>query len=312
MNKTVALVVPVYNEAGNIRSLVHEISQVFETLPRYEYRLYFVDDGSTDGSVRAIREMEANGPTTCIQLSRNFGKEAALSAGIAEAEGEAVILLDADLQHPPSYIPAFLAEWEKGADVVIGVRKRNPDESVLRKVASKIFAMIMRTIGDAPSVAGATDFRLIDRTVADEFKKFTEHGRIARGLIDWLGFTRAYVPFDAGARNAGKAQYGFRKLVMLGFSAFVSHSLLPLRVAGFLGLFITLFAGGLGLFILIEQRLLADPLNWQIPATAQLAVMILFLNGIVLISLGLVSVYIAKIHRETVNRPLYIVRKKRT
>ena len=314
MSKHITIVVPVFNEAENILSLYERIAAVFSELgENYQYRLLFVDDGSTDASVERIDGlMKANSRVHCVRLSRNFGKEAALSAGIAQAEGDAVILIDADLQHPPALIKDFIAQWELGADIVIGLRKKNPDEGLIRKVGSKVFAYIMRKIGDAPTISGATDFRLLDSIVVEEFKHFTEHGRMTRGLIDWLGFTRAYVSFDAHKRHAGEARYGYRKLMGLGFSALFSHSMLPLKVAGYLGFFITLFAGGLGLFIFVEQIILGDPFVLEIPATAMLAVMILFLNGILLVSIGLVSVYVAKIHHETLNRPLFVIRQKKS
>ena len=152
MSKHITIVVPVFNEAENILSLYERIAAVFSELgENYQYRLLFVDDGSTDASVERIDGlMKANSRVHCVRLSRNFGKEAALSAGIAQAEGDAVILIDADLQHPPALIKDFIAQWELGADIVIGLRKKNPDEGLIRKVGSKVFAYIMRKIGDAP------------------------------------------------------------------------------------------------------------------------------------------------------------------
>lgn len=310
MKKNISIVVPVYNEAGSLQALYTELVSVFSELgSMYRYQLIFVDDGSTDGSVSIMQSIEGKDTqVSFVEFSRNFGKEAALSAGIAKANGDAVILMDADLQHPPRYIQEFISAWEKGAEVVIGVRAKNPDEGWFRSVCSKVFASIMRTASDLPTVSGATDFRLLDKRVAEAFLKFTERERITRGLIDWLGFKRVYVPFDASARFAGKAQYSYRKLFGLTLSAFVAHSLIPLRLAGYLGFFITFFAGALGFFILVEQLILGDPLSLHIPATAMLAVMILFLNGVLLICLGLMSLYIEKIHRETVNRPLYVER----
>jgi dolichol-phosphate mannosyltransferase len=311
--KKISIVVPVHNEEASLEALYTELVSVFGDLDSsYGYELIFVDDGSSDGSVSVMQGIKAkNVRVSYVEFSRNFGKEAALSSGIAKAKGDAVILMDADLQHPPRYIKEFISAWEKGAEVVIGVRAQNPDEGWFRSVCSKVFAGIMRTVSDLPTVSGATDFRLLDKSVAEAFLKFTERERITRGLIDWLGFKRAYVPFDARARFAGKAQYSYRKLFGLTLSALVSHSLIPLRLAGYLGFFITFFAGALGLFILVEQLILGDPLVLQIPATAMLAVMILFLNGVLLICLGLMSLYIEKIQRETVNRPLYVERTPR-
>lgn len=313
MSKEITVVVPMFNEADNIRPLYERVRQVFEGLGEgYAYHLLFVDDGSTDESLMRARALsQSDQAVTTISLSRNFGKEAALTAGIARATGAAVVLMDADLQHPPAVISQFVAAWERGADVVVGVRKHNPDEGFLRKTSSQLFSYIMSKMSDVPSVRGATDFRLLDRAVVEAFNAFTEHSRMTRGLIDWLGFKREYIAFDADKRHAGVAQYSSRKLIELAFSALVSHSLIPLRLAGYLGVGITLFAGSLGLFIIIEQIVMGDPLGIDFTGPAMLAILILFLNGILLISMGLMSVYIAKIHGETLNRPLFVVRSER-
>lgn len=309
MEKLISVVVPVHNEAGNIRALYDAVARVFDDLP-YAFELLFVDDGSTDESLALTASLsEKDERVVVVALSRNFGKEAALSAGIEAARGDAVILMDADLQHPPSLIPRLIKGWEGGAEVTIGVRRSNPDEGFVRKLGSRAFASAMR-MSDIPMVRGATDFRIIDRVVADEFRRFTERGRITRGLIDWLGFTRAFVEFDAAPRFAGSAHYGFRKLASLGVNAFLSHSLVPLRFAGYLGVAITIVSGAMGLFILVEQVMLGDPLRMDATPIGMMAIMILFLNGIVLVGLGLVSLYIEKIHKEIINRPLYVVRKR--
>ena len=309
----VTVVVPVHNEAGNIHPLYEAVDRVFAGLTGYAWRLLFIDDGSSDDSAAHIERIAAKDDrVSLVRFSRNFGKEAALSAGIAHAaDADAIVLMDGDLQHPPAVIPEFIRAWEAGADVVVGVRGKNPDEGAARRFASRSFAAIMRAITDVPTVPGATDFRLIDRSVARAFLAFTEHGRIARGLIDWLGFSRTYVSFDAGQRHAGQAQYGFFRLVGLGFSAFLSHSLLPLRLAGYLGVGVTLISGVLGLFILVEQVMLGDPLHMDTSPIGMIAVMILFLNGIVLVCIGLVSLYIERIHQESLGRPLYVERAPR-
>lgn len=309
MGKLISVVVPVHNEAGNIRALYDAVCGVFEKLP-YSFELLFVDDGSTDESLSLMSELgDTDERVGVVALSRNFGKEAALSAGIDAAKGDAVVLMDADLQHPPEVIPELVKGWEGGADVTIGVRRTNPDEGLVRKLGSRAFAGAMR-MSDIPMVRGATDFRIIDRSVADEFRRFTERGRITRGLIDWLGFSRAFVEFDAAPRHAGSARYGFRKLASLGVNAFLSHSLVPLRLAGYFGVAITIVSGALGLFIIVEQVILGDPLRMDATPIGMMAIMILFLNGIVLVGLGLVSLYIEKIHREIINRPLYVLRKR--
>ncbi len=311
MKKNITVVVPVFNEGANITPLFESVDAVFvEIAETYQYKILFVDDGSTDKSLEQIKILAKKyGNVEYLQLSRNFGKEAALSAGIAEAQGDAVILIDADLQHPPAVIKDLIIEWENGADTVVGVRKNNPDEGFLRRFGSRGFSYIMRMVSDIPVVSGATDFRLLGRPVVDEFNRLTEHGRMARGLIDWLGFKRVYVSFDSDSRNTGVAQYGYGKLIKLAFSAILSHSLLPLRLATYLGVPITIFAGGFGFSIIVEQFIFNDPWLWEISPIVMMAVMILFINGLVLICLGLMSLYVEKIHQETINRPLFIIKK---
>ena len=306
--KRLSIVVPIYNEDAGIPLLQSTLNAVLTTLP-YEVEYIFVNDGSTDNSQKQLQSLsEKDEHVHYVELSRNFGKEAATSAGIAYANGDAVVILDADLQHPPEYIREFVCHWESGADVVVGVREPRVGEGLLRRMGSRAFSYLMNSIGDTHSPQRATDFRLIDRKVVDAFLTMREHRRLARALIDWLGFRREYVSFVAPERSDGTARYGYRKLAITALSAIVSHSKLPLYFAGYLGAFITFFAGLLGIFIIVEQLVLGDPLGLVVSGTAMLAVMILFLNGIVLMGLGLVALYIATIHEETAQRPLFVVR----
>lgn len=308
-HKTISLVIPVYNEAGNIDRFYAEVSAVFEGL-RYVPEFLFVNDGSTDGSTEALERLAAADPRVkVLEFSRNFGKEAATSAGIAHAAGDAIIMIDADLQHPPALVPRMIAAWESGAEVVIGVRTKNADEGLVRRLGSRLFAYLMSHLGDAATAPGATDFRLIDRAVAVQFLQLSERERMTRALIDWLGFRREMLHFEAPHRLEDASHFRFGNLFRLAITTIVSHSLAPLRFVGYLGILITLLAGVLGLFILIEQPLLGDPLGLEVSGTAMLAVMILFLNGVVLTALGLMSLYIATIRNETVRRPLYVVRR---
>ncbi len=308
--KLLSLVIPVFNEEANIRRVFEAVMNVLAGSP-YALEVIFVNDGSSDRSAERIEALaKENSQVISIELSRNFGKEVALTAGITEAKGDAVIMLDADLQHPPARIPDFISEWERGAEVVIGVRAISERESLFRRTGSRMFTFLMNTISDMPAVLHETDFRLIDRKVAEEFRRFGEHRRITRGIIDWLGFRRAFVGFSAPVRAAGGRRYSYKKLFGLAFSAIIAHSFFPLRITGYLGLLVTAFAGLLGTFIIIEQPLLGDPLNLEVSGTAMVAVMILFLVGIILTALGLLALYIESIKNEVTARPLYAVRKR--
>ena len=220
-------------------------------------------------------------------------------------------MVDADLQHPVELIPKFIEKWETGADVVIGIRTENKDGKIFNKLCSWMFYKLINLLSDTKLISGATDFRLLDKKVILEFNKLTELTRITRGLIAWMGFKRELIYFQANDRQNGEAAYTVLKRAKLALSAVISQSLFPLRFSGYLGLFISFFSGIIGLFIFIEKYILGDPLNMHFSSPAILAVIILFLVGIILICLGLIALYIGNIQKEVSNRPMYIVRTKK-
>jgi glycosyltransferase involved in cell wall biosynthesis len=247
-----------------------------------------------------------------VQLSRNFGKEIALTAGLEASSGAAAITIDADLQFPPKYLPEFIKKWEAGADVVVGLRQETKRYAPLyKRLGSRLFYKLLGAMSDTPIMRGATDFRLVDRVVIDEFKRFTERRRLTRGLIDWLGFERAYVPFVPEHRESGTTGYPLTRLVGLAMTSFTANSLFPLRLTSYIGSVITLLSGLLGVFVIIENGLLDDPWNLNFTGTACLGILTIFLIGIVMMALGLIALYIATIHTEVINRPLYALRRKR-
>lgn len=311
-SKLISIIIPVYNEGENIPLLYGELIKVFNGLKeKYDFEIIFVDDGSEDGSIKILEDLaEKNEKVKVIQFSRNFGKEAATSAGIYEAKGEAALMIDADLQHPPELIPEFIEKWERGADIVIGVREKNRGETMIKKIGSSLFYKIMNFIGDTKIMKHATDFRLIDRKVIKEFNRFTEKNRMTRGLLDWLGFEKKYIYFKAFGRRNGKPKYSNLKLTKLAFSSFISYSFFPLKLAGYLGILIILFSGALGVFIVIGKYIFKNLWAMSVSGPAMLAIIILFLVGIVLICLGIIALYIANIHNEVTNRPMYVIRKK--
>lgn len=307
----ITIVVPVYNEEKNIPLLYSELKKQIIKLKNYKFEIIFIDDGSNDNSLGKLEKLSQKDKCVrCIQLARNFGKEIATTAGLNAARGDVAIMIDADLQHPVAMIPEFIAKWRAGAEVVVGVRRRYEHESLQKRVNSWLFYKILNSMAEVKITPRATDYRLLDRVVIDEFNRFSERNRITRGLIDWLGFRREYVYFDSPRRLHGKAGYGFIKLFRLATHSFVSLSLFPLRLAGWLGILITTVSGSLGLFILVEDQILNDPLGLSVSWPATLAVINMFLIGIVLMSLGLIALYIANIHSEVINRPLYVIRRK--
>lgn len=308
--KLISIIIPCFNEGSNTLAIYTALNNVIKEIP-YDFELIFINDGSTDSSMVKLRDKtKDDSRVRIIEFSRNFGKEVAVTAGINHCRGDACIIIDADLQHPPELIPEFLKKWQNGAEVVVGVRKKNKGEGFTKRIGSYIFYKIINKISHTEIVPYSTDYRLLDRIVIDEFNKLKEKNRITRGIIDWLGFKRDYVYFEANKRTNGQTGYNFVKLVRLAFSSFVSLSLFPLRLAGYLGIFITFLSGCLGLFIIIEKYILNDSMNINFSGSAILAVIILFLVGIILICLGLVALYIANIHDEVINRPLYVVRKE--
>jgi dolichol-phosphate mannosyltransferase len=220
------------------------------------------------------------------------------------------MMIDADLQHPVEKIKEFLYKWQDGAEVVVGIRKENKKAGLIKIVGSKIFYKIMNAVGETEIIPSATDFRLLDKKVSIEFAKLTERNRITRGLIDWMGYRRDYVEFIANERYAGTASYSFSKLVKLALTSFVGHSLLPLKFAGYLGVFTTFFSGTLGFLVFINKYFLNDPLNLRVSPMTQMAILIVFLIGIILCCLGLIALYIGLISADTQKRPLYIVRER--
>jgi len=308
--KSISIVIPMYNESASLPHLYKALLEACKPI-NYDFEFILVDDGSRDNTVEIIRQLIAeDSRIRLIELSRNFGKEPAVAAGVHAAKGDAVVIMDADLQHPPKLLPEFIAKWEAGADLVIGVRKYTKEESWFKKAASAWFYRIMQRIAHTQITPHATDFRLLDRCVVKEFNAMTEHNRINRGLIDWLGFHREYVHFVAPLRAHGEAAYTLSRLFALAMNSFTAYSLLPLRLAGYLGVTILMVSGPAIVFILVEKYAMHDPWGMHFSGPAILATILLCMVGVILACLGLVALYIAHIHAEVIARPLYIARKE--
>lgn len=305
----ISIIVPVYNEKSAILPFFEEL-QMHLAYPDISFEVIFINDGSTDSTQSKLEEIaRSDDRVRLISFSRNFGKEAATTAGYRTATGDAVIAIDADLQHPPHLIPEFIKQWQIGSEVVIGVRTNNASDSLFKRLSSLLYYKIINSISETKLVPKATDFRLVDRQVVDALNELNERNRMTRSLIDWLGFKRDYIHFEAPERQYGTASYSTWKLIKLATESFISHSLVPLRLAGYLGVVITLLAGILGTVMFTDRFIVSFGFNFSGPAI--LAIIILFLVGIVLISLGLFSFYIGQIYHETQNRPLYVIRKQK-
>lgn len=306
-----SVVVPVYNEHAALPSFHVSLVKILESQPSWE--IVYVDDGSSDASVELVKSWhQADERVRLVALSRNFGKENALTAGLAVAQGDAIISLDADGQHPVELIADFVTAWQEGNRVVVGVRQNESGSGFAKGVVPKLFYWFMNQISTQKLVPGATDFRLIDKTVRDEFLKLKESDRITRGLIDWLGFQPVYIEFKSKARQHGEPTYSKRMLVRLAMNSIVSLTPWPLYLFGYLGIFITITSFLLGSVVFIEQLLLEDPLSWNFTGTAMLGILLLFLVGVVLMSQGILSLYLSHIHNQSKQRPLYVVDSQRS
>lgn len=309
--KKISLIIPVHNEAMNLAwhyGVIHD----FFTARKQTYEIIYVDDGSSDESLSTIKSFHAKHPDIVryISLSRNFGKEAAVSAGIHAARGDGAVIIDADGQHPIELVDQFIEKWHAGFDVVIGLREGNKGEGFVKKYGSKLFYFLLTIInGKHSAMSGSTDFRLIDRKVIDEYNKLTERNRVTRNLIDWLGFNKTIVPFVANERHGGKATYSTRKLFKLAIDGIVAHSTRPLKFISLLGFVISTISVIAMIFLIIEKYLLDDPLSLGVTGVAILALFLSFLVGIVLVCQGLLALYLESVYYETQNRPLYVIKE---
>lgn len=303
----ISVVVPLFNESAGIESFHKSLIKILEQTMEISYEVIYCDDGSSDNTDTIVLSCCRIDPRIkFIKLSRNFGKENALSAGLAQATGDAVLMIDGDGQHPVELIPQFIEAWQAGAQVVVGLTG-NKQNGTLKRLESKLFYKLFNIITGQKLQPGSTDFRLIDQAVRQEFMRLHESGRITRGLIDWLGFKRQYVYFNTKPRLTGTAGYSHRKLLGLAANSFVSLSPAPLFLFGYLGVLIAIASFILGAAVFIEQLVLPDPWNWNFTGTAMLGILIIFLVGVVLMSQGILSLYISHIHTQSKQRPLYII-----
>ncbi len=301
-----SVVVPVFNESAGLETFHRSLLIELEKLAIL-FEVMYCDDGSTDDTADQVRRWCKNDPRIkLLRLSRNFGKEIATTAGIHAASGQAIMTLDADGQHPVELMPEFVTRWKAGAKVVIGLRTANQQEGSIKRYGSKLFYWLFNRLTGVELLAGSTDFRLIDRSVQQTFKQMTEHGRITRGLIDWLGYKREYIAFTANPRQAGQASYSFKKLSKLAIDSVISLSISPLYIPAYIGVIVLPVSVLLGLFM-VMNIIIGDPWRLHITGGGYVMVLLLFLIGILLVSQGIIGLYLSHIHTETQNRPLYVI-----
>jgi polyisoprenyl-phosphate glycosyltransferase len=307
--RLITFVVPAYNEENNIRRFYEETNKATLSLNNYTCEFVFIDDGSNDSTWRVIKEISDLDLTVKgLRLSRNFGKEMALTAGIIEWTklSDAVIFMDADLQHPPSIIPKLIQQWELGFHIVTAQRK-SIRYSIWREIGSNFFFFMLNRFSKLSIQRKATDFRLLDRKVLEVLQTFPERNRFFRGIIDWMGFEKASITFDSPDRITGKSTFSFNNLFNLAINSFTSFSLMPLRITGYIGLAVTSASSLLFIYMGITHLVLG------LTPFTKLAYFVVFntlLFGIVLAALGLIALYIGNIQTEVSGRPLYIVQER--
>ncbi|CAB1059578.1 Glycosyltransferase [Olavius sp. associated proteobacterium Delta 1] len=301
----ISVVIPAYNETGNINPIAQRVSKVLENLGPYE--IIFVDDGSMDGTLGEIKELNAkNKKIKFISFSRNFGHQKALKAGLDHARGDCVISMDADLQHPPELLTKLIEEWRKGYDVVYTVRVDSADTAFIKKLGSRLFYKIINLLSNVNIPLGAADFRLLDKKVVDEVKKFQENWLFIRGIVAWIGFNQTSVEYVVNSRTQGRTKYSASRMLALAIDGITSFSILPLRISIILGLTFSL-----GSFFYSIYAIYAKVFSKAvIRGWTSILLSVLFLGGIQLISLGVIGEYLGKMFIEIKNRPAYIIKEK--
>lgn len=305
----IAVVLPVFNEAAVLPALWDRLRAVVRTEPRYTWRIVFVDDGSRDNSAALIEQFVAQEPAQCalVRLSRNFGHQAALTAGLVEAAGcDAAITLDADLQDPPEVIPELVAAWRQGGDVVLAVR-RSRQESGLRRLGFDAFHRAFGLVSDFRIRPNTGTFGLLGRPALEAFNQLGEQHRFFPGLRAWVGFNQVEVAYDRHERAAGTPAQTLRRLVRYALDGVFSFSRLPLRLLAYTGLFVAGCGFSVGLFFVI-RRLLGQEIAFT--GFTTLVTLVLFLGGVQLIGIGVLGEYLGRIYDEVKRRPLYVVRRR--
>lgn len=302
--KTITILIPCYNEENSIDVLYEHLEKVIAQLTEYEFRILLVNDGSEDNTLAKLQELHTrDSSVSYVSLSRNFGKESAMLAGLDYAEGDAVILMDADLQDPPELIPQMLREWENGYDDVYARRRTRAGETWFKKASANFYYKILRRFADIDIPADVGDFRLLDRQAVNALCSLREKQRYTKGLFCWIGYNKKELIFDRDPRAFGKTKMSFFKLFGLAVDGITSFSVAPLRVASVLGLLISTVAFVYLLFVVGKTLLYGDP----VAGYPSMISIILFMGGIQLVVLGIIGEYIGRIFYEAKNRPDYLV-----
>lgn len=301
--KLISIVVPVYNEEDNIRHFYGAVCENMAGLA-YDFELIFVDDGSQDRSRAILRELEKEDQRVQpIFLARNFGHQLALTCGLDHADGDAVVTMDGDMQHPPELIPVLLEKWEAGYEVVQTIRQTTEGVSALKKLTSYYYYKLLNMLSSVHIQEGGSDFRLMDRIVVQAFRRYREHARFIRGMVGAMGYRQIQLEFVAPKRFAGVSKFSPRKMIHFALDGILSYSTLPLRF----GLYGGMLCGGLSILLFLHVLFTKYIANDAVPGWATITGCILFFGGVQLAILGIIGEYIGRIFEEVKNRPLYLI-----
>ena len=302
---TLSVVIPIFNEEAVLPELARRLNAVLPTLG-VDWDVVFVDDGSSDRSLEIISQMaRQDAHFSVISLSRNFGHQIAITAGLDHVDSDAVVIMDADLQDPPEVIAQMLAKWREGFEMVYGKRISRAGESWFKKGTAAAFYRILLKLSDFGIPVEAGDFRLLDRNVVSAIRQVRELHRFMRGLVSWVGFRQTPVLYERQSRAAGQTKYSFVKMLLFALDAITSFSVQPLRTASFVGLAIAC-SGAVGILWMLYLKLYTDKV---VPGLASVFCLILFLGGTQLVFLGIIGEYLGRVYQESKNRPLYFVRE---
>jgi dolichol-phosphate mannosyltransferase len=302
-----SVVVPCYNEEAVLRATHERLTSVLAGMSTLDYELIFVNDGSRDDTQLILTQLQLVDPhVRVLLLSRNFGHQIAVTAGLEEAGGDAVVIIDADLQDPPEVIPQMVALWREGSEVVYGLRIDRQGESTFKLWTAKVFYRLINRLSETKMPFDAGDFRLLDRRVVDVINSMPERARFLRGMVSWAGFRQVSLPYERAARHAGESKYPLTKMISFAMDGIISFSLVPLKVAIWTG-FLAIWIAVAGIIVAIVDRILEKNLTrgW-----ASLFVAVLFMGGVQLVSLGIIGEYLGRIYTEVKRRPLYVVQER--
>lgn len=301
-----SVVVPIFNEEEVLSPFYERLKNVMNSL-NGDYEIIFVNDGSTDHSMDELLKLrQSDSRVKIIEFSRNFGHQIAITAGLDHTNGQAIIIMDGDLQHPPEIIPKLIQKWKERFELVYTVRKETKDASFFKNLSASVFYSLMNKIGDIQIPKHGADFRLVDRKVLESLKLLRERSRFMRGLFNWVGYSQTSVEFEADARYAGATKYSLKRMIQFALDGITSFSSFPLRISTYFGFLVSAMSFLYAAFA-IYARLFTQI---ALPGWTSILVAVLFLGGIQLITIGLLGEYIGRIYDEVKQRPLYLIKNK--